>query len=53
MASGTVSVLDGLWHVEFEGSKDGLQLSMAGMGFKLALMQFFIFLGGVLVMGEG
>lgn len=53
MASGTVSVLDGLWHVEFEGSKDRLQGVYGKYGFQVGTHAVFIFLGGDLVMGEG
>lgn len=53
MVSGTVSVLDGLWHVEFEGSEDSLQGVYGRYGFQVGAHAVFIFWGGVLVMGEG
>lgn len=45
MASGTVSVLDGLWHVEFEGSKDGLQGVYGRYGFQVGAHAVFYFFG--------
>ena len=53
MASGNVSVLDLLWHVEFEGSKDSLQRTYGWYGLQVGAHAVFLILGGVLMVGEG